>query len=99
MTARELEQRNDELERSNRELNSSASIVSHDLKSPLQVVRGFIELLGHEGETVTTPTLGPTSTAPPGAERMDRLRSTISSRTHAPVSDRRRSIRSTSTIS
>src|SRR3954452_13779958 len=49
--AAELERRNEELERSNRELEQFASIVSHDLKSPLQVVRGFVELLGREAES------------------------------------------------
>lgn len=72
--AAELERRNSELERSNRELEQFASIVSHDLKSPLQVVRGFVELLGRDaesgggGDTQTYVTA-----ALRGAARMDRL--------------------------
>jgi signal transduction histidine kinase len=55
-TAAELEQRNVELERSNADLEHFASIVSHDLKSPLQVVRGFVDLLGRvaAGQTAAT---------------------------------------------
>jgi signal transduction histidine kinase len=55
-TAAELEQRNVELERSNADLEHFASIVSHDLKSPLQVVRGFVDLLGRVAIGQTTAT-------------------------------------------
>jgi signal transduction histidine kinase len=73
-TARELEHRNEELERSNRELEQFASIVSHDLKSPLQVVRGFVELLGRDLEKAPSPeTQTYVNAALRGAERMDRL--------------------------
>jgi PAS domain S-box-containing protein len=75
-TAAELERRNDELERSNKELEQFASIVSHDLKSPLQVVRGFVELLGRLAES--NPESPPevetyVGAALRGAARMDRL--------------------------
>jgi PAS domain S-box-containing protein len=71
-TAAELERRNSELERSNHELEQFASIVSHDLKSPLQVVRGFVELLGRqEGDLAQVQTY--VAAALRGAARMDRL--------------------------
>jgi signal transduction histidine kinase len=74
--ARQLEERNSDLERSNRDLEQFASIVSHDLKSPLQVVRGFVELLGRYVDD--NPTVGEEvstyiSAALRGAGRMERL--------------------------
>ena len=71
-----LEQRNAELERSNGELEQFASIVSHDLKSPLQVVRGFIELLGRQaqsGDANPNDTETYVAAALRGATRMDSL--------------------------
>src|SRR5947207_15979163 len=40
-----LKTTNAELERTNRELEAFVHLVAHDLKTPLQVVSGFLELL------------------------------------------------------
>lgn len=42
----QLAERTGELERSNRDLEQFAATVSHDLRSPLTVVDGYLELLG-----------------------------------------------------
>jgi two-component system, sensor histidine kinase and response regulator len=46
----ELEYRNQELLRRNRELDSFAHVVSHDLRQPLQSVMDYLELIGIESE-------------------------------------------------
>jgi PAS domain S-box-containing protein len=57
----ELAERNEDLERSNRDLEHFATIASHDLKSPLPVMRGFVELLARaatdaaSGQASVTP--------------------------------------------
>jgi light-regulated signal transduction histidine kinase (bacteriophytochrome) len=75
-SAAELERRNEELERINQELEQFASIVSHDLKSPLQVVRGFIELLGEhaaQGDAAKGDSRTYVDAALRGAARMEVL--------------------------
>lgn len=72
--ARELAQRNADLERSNADLEAFASIASHDLKSPLRVVRGFLDLL----ERTSSDRLGEegvsfVQAAQRGAARMEEL--------------------------
>ncbi len=74
-TADQLEARNLDLERSNQDLEHFASIVSHDLKSPLQVVRGFVELLGRVAADGPRREESQTylDAAVRGVERMDQL--------------------------
>jgi len=70
----ELERRNTELVRSNRRLEEFAYVASHDLKSPLLVVRGFLDLLEREkGGPLTEEGRSFVAAALRGASRMERL--------------------------
>lgn len=71
----DLAQRNRDLERSNRDLEQFASIVSHDLKSPLMLIEGYVDLLS---SVVADPSAADSAAqyaaaARRGVERMGRL--------------------------
>jgi len=69
-----LEQDNAELVRSNRELEEFAYVASHDLKSPLLVVTGFLELLQRtKGEQLDDDGRMYVDAALRGAARMGQL--------------------------
>jgi signal transduction histidine kinase len=70
----QLAQRNVDLERSNRELEDFASVASHDLKSPLLVVRGFLELLLEQKDDLLDPEARSwILAATRGSDRMEQL--------------------------
>ena len=70
----ELARRNVELERSNRELEDFASVASHDLKSPLLVVRGFLELvLEQKDELLDAEARSWLAAGLRGSDRMEQL--------------------------
>ncbi|PPK98833.1 phospho-acceptor domain-containing protein [Kineococcus xinjiangensis] len=63
-----------ELERSNADLEQFAAIASHDLNSPLQVVAGYVELIGEVyGEQLDEQARGWVTTALNGVGRMQAL--------------------------
>lgn len=69
-----LEEHNAELARSNRELEEFAYVASHDLKSPLFVVSGFLELLKRtKAEQLDNEACAYVDAALRGAARMDQL--------------------------
>lgn len=77
----ELKQYEAELELQNDQLEQFASILSHDLRNPLNVATGRADLLASE---VDTPHLPPLQDA---LDRMDRLVSDVLQLTRADVSD------------
>jgi light-regulated signal transduction histidine kinase (bacteriophytochrome) len=71
---RDLEQHNAELARANRELEEFAYVASHDLKSPLLVVLGFLDLLERtKSEQLDDDAKSYLSAALRGAGRMEEL--------------------------
>jgi PAS domain S-box-containing protein len=46
----ERKRREDELRRRNEQLEQFASVVSHDLRNPLGIAKGYVELVGETGE-------------------------------------------------
>ena len=66
--------RTEELARNNRELENFASIVAHDLRSPLLTISGYCQLLHEEFEEQPQPSVeGYLKQIVEGAARMDRL--------------------------
>jgi light-regulated signal transduction histidine kinase (bacteriophytochrome) len=66
--------RTEELARSNHELETFASIVAHDLRSPLLTISGYCQLLREEFEGQQSPSVNEYLTQIiSGAARMDRL--------------------------
>ncbi|WP_435144043.1 sensor histidine kinase [Halobaculum sp. P14] len=67
---RTLRERTERLERQNERLDRFASILSHDLRNPLNVAAGYVELAAETGET---------DRLPEAAEALDRMDSLIDS--------------------
>jgi signal transduction histidine kinase len=66
--------RTEELARSNRELENFASIIAHDLRSPLLTISGYCQLIQEEhGERLGAESLDYLGQITGGAARMDRM--------------------------
>lgn len=71
---RAVELRTEELARSNRELEEFASVVAHDLRSPLLTISGYCQLLSEEyGERLDANALDYIGQVVAAASRMNRL--------------------------
>jgi two-component system sensor histidine kinase/response regulator len=70
----QLVQQNEELTRSNRELEQFAYVVSHDLQQPLQSITGFAKIIAMQSqETLDTASLGYIKSILDAGGRMQRL--------------------------
>ena len=83
-----VETRTAELERTNEELEAFAHLVAHDLKTPLQVVSGYLELLHERTENQLDATsAGYLEEATRGAAKMEQLIDDMLSSALAPTID------------
>ena len=83
-----LESANADLERTNRELQSFTYLVTHDLKTPLQVISGFLDLLQERsGSKLDERSAFYLSEARRGAARMELLISELLSSALSPSVD------------
>ena len=79
---------NAELERTNRELEAFAQLVAHDLKTPLQVVMGYLELLDERTQSQLDETsAGYLGEAKRGAAKMEQLIDDMLSSALSPTTD------------
>ena len=94
-TERQLRQYSEELERSNRDLEQFASIISHDLNAPLRAISGFLQLLSSRYQDALDSDANEFIDA--AVEGSKRMRSMIEAlREYSRVATNSRSLRSTS---